>query len=103
MMLKERDDPCVACGVDVAGRQQGAGGMEGSVVVTVGGSTVRVLFGEKVAFPASRRGAFNSMFREGVRFRTHNATPSRVTVCTNRVVRHTGSVRDPAVTTRGEM
>jgi len=102
-LLEERDHPCMTCGVDVAGRQQGAGGMEGRVVVAVDGATVRVLIGEKVAFPAGRCGAFNSVFREGVRFRTHNATPSRVTVCTNSVVRHTGSARDSAVTTRGEM
>lgn len=103
VLLKERNDTGMARRVDVAGRQQGAGGMEGRVVVAVGGTTVRVLLGEKVAFSAGRVRAFDAMAGDDVRFRTHNATPSRVTVCTNNVVRHTGSARDSAVTTRGEI
>ena len=78
--LKERDHARMASGIDVAGRQQRAGGAEGRVVVTVDGTTVRMLFGEKVSFPAGSRRAFNSVLRENVRFRTHKATPSRVTV-----------------------
>ena len=79
VLLKERNDTRMARRVHVAGRQQGAGGMEGRV------------------------GAFESMAGDDVRFRTHKAMPSRVTVCTNNVVRHTGSARDSAVTTRGEI
>jgi len=103
VLLKERNDTRMARRVHVAGRQQRPGGMEGRVVVAVGGPTVRVLLGEQVAFPAGRVGSFDSMTGDHVRFRTHSATPSRVTVCTNNVVRHTGSARDSAVTTRGEM
>jgi len=103
VLLKERNDTRMARRVHVAGRQQGAGGMEGRVIVAVGGTTVRVLLCEKVAFPAGRVGAFESMAGDDVRFRTHKAMPSRVTVCTNNVVRHTGSARDSAVTTRGEI
>ena len=80
-----------------------AGGIERRVVVAVGGTAVRMLLGEKVAFPAGRVGAFDAMPGDGVRFKAHNATPSLVTVCTNNVVRHTGSARESAVTTRGEI
>ena len=49
--------------------------------------------------PAGRVRSFDAMPGGDVRFRAYNATPSRVTVCTNNVVRHTGSARDSAVTT----
>ena len=49
--------------------------------------------------PADRVRLFDAMPCDDVRFRAYNATPSRVTVCTNNVVRHTGSARDSAVTT----
>ncbi len=54
--------------------------MEGRVVVAVDGTAVRLLFGEKVSFAAGSQSAFNPMLRQDVGFRSHRATPSRVTV-----------------------